>query len=78
MSDRWKREVTVELDGEVRLIASTMDAADCLFTCMADRQGCEYDKAMQSFADVFDGREPPQTARNAFLEVIDRAYHRPS
>ena len=31
MSDRWEQEVTVELDGEVRLIASTMDAADvCL------------------------------------------------
>ncbi|TNM64964.1 DUF982 domain-containing protein [Aliirhizobium smilacinae] len=78
MSDRWEQEVTVELDGEVRLIASTMDAADCLFTCMADRQGSEYDKAMQSFADVFDGREPPETARNAFLQVIDCAGNRPS
>ena len=73
MSDDWKQVVTVELDGEVRSVASTMDAADCLFTCMADKQGFEYDKAMQSFADVFDGREPPETARNAFLEVIDYA-----
>ncbi len=71
MCDRWEQEVTVELDGETRSIASTMDAADCLFTSMADRQGPEYDKAMQSFADVFDGREPPETARNAFLDIID-------
>ncbi len=37
MSDHWDQAVTVKGDGEVRSIASTMDAAASLFTRMPDR-----------------------------------------
>lgn len=70
MTDQWESAVTVKVAGVVRTVANTMDAADCLFNHHSETHGPQFDQAMQSFADVFDGREPPETARAAFLQAM--------
>ncbi|TQN59167.1 DUF982 domain-containing protein [Agrobacterium tumefaciens] len=71
MQDSWDTPVTVMFKGDTRDIASTMDAADCVFRCCPQESGTIYDSAMRSFAEVFDERQSPTKARDAFVELIE-------
>ena len=71
MQDRWERPVRVGIDGATRDVSNTMDAADCIFMCCRGEGGAIYDSAMRSFAHVFDGRQPPSIARDAFVKLIE-------
>ena len=71
MQDSWEPPVKVMFKGDTRDIASTMDAADCVFSCCREESGPVYDHAMQCFAEVFDERQSPTKARDAFVELIE-------
>lgn len=71
MGDSWEKPVTIIFKGDTRHIASTMDAADCLFSCCRKESGPLYDRTMRCFAQVFDERQPPTRARDAFVELIE-------
>jgi hypothetical protein len=71
MQDRWERPVTVCIEGGTRDVSNTMDAADCIFECCRGEGGAIYDSTMRSFAQVFDGRQPPSSARDAFVKLIE-------
>lgn len=73
MQDSWETPVTVMFKGDTRDIASTMDAADYVFRCCPQESGTIYDSAMRCFAEVFDERQSPTKARDAFVELIERS-----
>ncbi len=71
MRDSWETPVKVMFNGDTRDSASTMDAADCVFSCCPEESGPVYDTAMRCFAEVFDKRQSPTKARDAFVELIE-------
>lgn len=69
----WGEAVAVGVGSKTQLVANAMDAADIIFTAWPDGRGPAYDKVMQVFAAVFDGRAETGIARWAFIDAVEES-----
>jgi hypothetical protein len=74
-TEPWSDTVILDVpDSEDnRTVHDTLEAAECLFTYWPEGEGQTYDNTMRTFARVLDGEEPPDAAREAFIEAANEA-----
>jgi len=71
----WLRPVKLALygDGKYRTVANTREAVECLMKHWPGTRGQAYRVALQTCADVMDGRMGPDSARDAFRRAAEEA-----